>query len=535
VNPADPENLSKMLAPEAMRGCGGILLDGRGRRFCNELGTRAYVTQQIQEKCLPGPQCKAFLIMSGQTAESFGTAPLGFYASKGVVQLCQGADAVAQLIGCDESAVIASLRDYADIANRAGGIDPFGKVTFPSGDWEDATQLFHVAIITPCIHYTMGGVLIGTSAEVLRVRPSGVYAPILGLFAAGEVTGGVHGMNRLAGNSLLECVVFGRLAGRRAAQITQDYLPALDTNVHTPLRLRYKKCVSEKGHMYEFSFELPSARSTVFPFINVGQYIALELEDETGTVKDRYYSPITRDNQHGCIDLLIKAAPDGGLMQTKLHNIQPGDMVNMRGPMGGFDFSVSSGEIPKIGMIAGGVGISPMVAIIRQCLHGNAPTELRLLWGAELEEDLIYKDAMDRAVIAHGNLLKVNYVLHKPTESWEGDSGYIDETILKKFMFSPLDHTKVMWPNTQSVHVMADNLTASFPPPLQIIVCGPWSMCQAMKSLLKEMGYSESQVGNLKGAQNNYGSVSCDVGRQFTPPPLPMYRFTVICNALKHV
>ncbi|CAN0334176.1 unnamed protein product, partial [Discosporangium mesarthrocarpum] len=82
-----------------------------------------------------------------------------------------------------------------------------------------------LAVVTPCIHYTMGGVSISSSAEVLRLRENGVHTSVLGLFAAGEVTGGLHGANRLAGNSLLECVVFGRLAGKRAAQITQDVVP----------------------------------------------------------------------------------------------------------------------------------------------------------------------------------------------------------------------------------------------------------------------------------------------------------------------
>jgi succinate dehydrogenase/fumarate reductase flavoprotein subunit len=71
----------------------------------------------------------------------------------------------------------------------------------------------------------MGGVRINGAAEVLRQG-----SPITGLFAAGEVTGGVHGSNRLAGNSLLECVVFGRIAGQRAASIHDGLCPEEDLN-----------------------------------------------------------------------------------------------------------------------------------------------------------------------------------------------------------------------------------------------------------------------------------------------------------------
>merc|ERR1719240_2334231 len=73
---------------------------------------------------------------------------------------------------------------------------------------------FYVAIITPVIHYCMGGLEIDTHSNV--VDKSGKAIP--GLYAAGEVAGGVHGNNRLGGNSLLDCVVFGRVAGKACAK-----------------------------------------------------------------------------------------------------------------------------------------------------------------------------------------------------------------------------------------------------------------------------------------------------------------------------
>merc|ERR1712012_1472950 len=78
-----------------------------------------------------------------------------------------------------------------------------------------ATEEFYVAIITPVIHYCMGGLEIDTDSAVLSTS-TGVAIP--GLYAAGEVAGGVHGNNRLGGNSLLDCVVFGRVAGKAAAK-----------------------------------------------------------------------------------------------------------------------------------------------------------------------------------------------------------------------------------------------------------------------------------------------------------------------------
>merc|ERR1719379_1092445 len=74
------------------------------------------------------------------------------------------------------------------------------------------TQPFFVAIITPVIHYCMGGLEIDAEGAVIGKTGK----PIKGLYCAGEVAGGVHGNNRLGGNSLLDCVVFGRVTGLAA-------------------------------------------------------------------------------------------------------------------------------------------------------------------------------------------------------------------------------------------------------------------------------------------------------------------------------
>merc|ERR1711862_461468 len=73
---------------------------------------------------------------------------------------------------------------------------------------------FHIAIVTPVIHYCMGGMKINASADSLNEGDK----VISGLFSAGEAAGGIHGNNRLGGNSLLDCVVYGRVSGRSAAR-----------------------------------------------------------------------------------------------------------------------------------------------------------------------------------------------------------------------------------------------------------------------------------------------------------------------------
>jgi len=74
---------------------------------------------------------------------------------------------------------------------------------------------FYAIQITPIIHHTMGGVVINTKAEVLDSNGKAIK----GLFAAGEVTGGVHGANRLGGNAVADIIVYGRQAGKSAAEL----------------------------------------------------------------------------------------------------------------------------------------------------------------------------------------------------------------------------------------------------------------------------------------------------------------------------
>merc|ERR1711879_418237 len=78
-----------------------------------------------------------------------------------------------------------------------------------------ATEPFYVAIITPVIHYCMGG--LESTVEAECIDDKGV---IPGLYVAGEAAGGIHGNNRLGGNSLLDCVVYGRVAGKAAVKYT---------------------------------------------------------------------------------------------------------------------------------------------------------------------------------------------------------------------------------------------------------------------------------------------------------------------------
>merc|ERR1712000_83872 len=192
VNPDEPDAKVKFLAAEALRGCGALLLDREGNRFCNELGRRDYVSGKMFES--KGP---FRLVLNG-------------LASAEIEWHCKHGNELAKEMNISPSALESTFKKYNQIADS--GNDPFGKKFFKNGPFK-MDDIFNVAIVTPVIHYCMGGIHVSPNSEVLREDGT----PVTGLYCTGEVMGGTHGINRLGGSSLLDCVVFGRVSGRNVS------------------------------------------------------------------------------------------------------------------------------------------------------------------------------------------------------------------------------------------------------------------------------------------------------------------------------
>ncbi|KAK9243672.1 FAD binding domain-containing protein [Lipomyces tetrasporus] len=207
VDPKEPDNKWKFLAAEALRGEGGLLLNGTGDRFCDELGHRDYVSGEIFKT--KGP---IRLVLNGKasTVLDFHTK---HYSGRGLMRKMTGRQ-LAKEIGCGEDKLKKVFDDYNAIA-AGKKKDPYGKKYFHNLPLDINDDNFHVALVTPVLHFTMGGVEITDKAQVLHAQSK---TPFDGLYACGELAGGVHGANRLGGSSLLGCVVYGRVAGDSASQ-----------------------------------------------------------------------------------------------------------------------------------------------------------------------------------------------------------------------------------------------------------------------------------------------------------------------------
>ena len=206
----------KFLAPELLRGVGGILLNQKGERFCNELGTRDYITNKIIQNCQKQDteeieQYECFLVMNQEMAEDFGINNFYFYKNiQGFIKEHNNFTEMANDLNINYNKIKNTIDKYNSAFDKK--LDEFNKTTFPHKFYLDKTV--YSMIITPSIHYTMGGLKINNKGEVLNSNNQ----PIQGLFGAGEVTGGIHGGNRLGGNSLAECGVYGRISANSAVE-----------------------------------------------------------------------------------------------------------------------------------------------------------------------------------------------------------------------------------------------------------------------------------------------------------------------------
>lgn len=192
---------------EAVRGNGAILVNREAVRFVNELETRAVVS----EAQLAQTGASGFLVFDQGVRESLSAID-GYY-KKGF--LVEGAtiEELATNIGIDPATLKETIETYnASVA--AGKDEAFSREDMPR---DLSVGPYYAVEVTPAIHHTMGGLVITTNAEV--VNNSGEV--IKGLFAAGEVTGGVHGNNRLGGNALADITTFGRIAGQKAVESIQ--------------------------------------------------------------------------------------------------------------------------------------------------------------------------------------------------------------------------------------------------------------------------------------------------------------------------
>ena len=200
---------SSTMLTEGTRTAGGILINTASKRFTNECTYRDVVSAAI----LAEEGSKACLVFDQGVVNS--NANIQGYVTQGLIRPFDTIEEAAAAMGLDAAILKESVETWNGYV--AEQKDPEFASSF---NWvRDLSQAPYYAIwIAPGIHHTMGGIKINERSEVISTAD----AAIPGLFAAGEVTGGIHGGNRVGGNAILDILVFGRVAGESAAAYNQE-------------------------------------------------------------------------------------------------------------------------------------------------------------------------------------------------------------------------------------------------------------------------------------------------------------------------
>ncbi|KAF2707251.1 ferredoxin reductase-like protein [Pleomassaria siparia CBS 279.74] len=196
----------------------------------------------------------------------------------------------------------------------------------------------------------------------------------------------------------------------------------------------------------------------------------------------RPYTPTSDVDQKGTVEFIIKKYPNGP-MSTHLHDLTPGQRLDIKGPIPKYAWSPNKHE--HVAMITGGTGITPMWQVANAIFKNpEDKTKVTLIFGNIKEEDILMKKELEHLENTYPQRFRAFYVLDNPPESWQGGKGFITKDLLKTVLPEPK---------------LGDAV--------KIFVCGPPGLYKAISGnkkspsdqgeldgYLKELGYNKEQV-----------------------------------------
>jgi len=248
------------------------------------------------------------------------------------------------------------------------------------------------------------------------------------------------------------------LFGRKKAPVTLK-----ESTVKYPLKLVDKESLSHDTR--RFRFMLPSKEHILG--LPVGQHVYMSARIN-GELVIRPYTPVSSDDDLGFVDFVIKVYfkdvhpkfPEGGKMSQHLESMEIGDYMDFRGPSGHLvydghgEFTITADKksppkkvtgIKKVGMIAGGTGITPMLQLIRQILKDSEDkTKLSLIFANQTENDILLRDELEILSDKHSQF-KLWFTVDKaPEEGWRFSEGFVNEEMITEHLPPPADDTLIL-------------------------------------------------------------------------------------------
>ena len=236
----------------------------------------------------------------------------------------------------------------------------------------------------------------------------------------------------------------------------------VDPVVKYSLPLIQKDIISHDTRKFRFGLPTPDH----ILGLPIGQHVHLIAKIGEDVVI-RSYTPVSSDDDHGYVDLVIKVYfksvhpkfPEGGKLSQHLENMKIGDSIDFKGPSGRlvykghgkFSIKILRKDPPvdydtkKVVMLAGGTGITPMLQLIRAITKdATDETQVSLLFANQTEKDILLRDELDGIAKNHPEKLKVWYTLDTSGENWPYSTGHINAEMIEKHMFPPSSDTIVL-------------------------------------------------------------------------------------------
>lgn len=219
---------------------------------------------------------------------------------------------------------------------------------------------------------------------------------------------------------------------------------------------RIQEIIPRTYNVKSFRFPRPSN----FDYL-AGQFMFITIRTEKSELRKHFTissSPTETDH------LEFTKKITGSTFSNALDSLKTGGWARIDGPYGYFTFS---GEHPRIGLLSGGIGITPLRSICRYCTDKKLETEIVLLYGNKTEQDIVFGPELEKMQTENKNL-KVVLTISEASSSWKGQTGRIDEEMIKK--------------------EIPDYTNRTF------YTCGPPAMVEAMKTLLQNLKVWENQI-----------------------------------------
>ncbi|BDA51006.1 NADH-cytochrome b5 reductase 2 [Coccomyxa sp. Obi] len=282
-----------------------------------------------------------------------------------------------------------------------------------------------------------------------------------------------------AGAAALTALQSGRLSDAKAEEAPSA--AALDPNEWRSFKVVSKEPVTRNTSRLRFATPDPNQTSGLFVASCLLTRAPIGAKKEDGTQKFviRPYTPTSPPDAKGHFDLVVKGYPEGK-MSKHIVNLNVGDTLECKGPISKLPYKPNMKK--KIGMIAGGTGITPMLQVASEVLRNpEDKTEVSLVFGNVTEDDILLKKEIDG--MARDKRFKVYYVVDKPSSFfWRGGKGYITADIVKAQLPAPSDDNMIL---------------VCGPPPLMKAISGDKAEDKSqgpLTGILKDLGYTSEQV-----------------------------------------